>query len=273
MTRMLQLLNLLAVAAGSVAIAAVSLWNLSAAYSYADLIHIARAIEQNPTVTPDALLDAVAGYRSDDVIGTCLDDPTKAFMSIRLAELKRRVDNMASDREIAEARNLALSSVNHRLACAPVDGNAWLYRAELLADLQPRAVAVKDALRQSYLYAPAEDWVLWNRFGFTSKFLDPDDADLATFIRAEIKRLVDAGDIERVAKAYVEQPPAIRLVMADMLKQASVSRQRVITAASDRLGVTITVDRTCPTASQTPNTLTNNLKLILSPRQDGTCDP
>ena len=67
---------------------------------------------------------------------------------------------------------LALRAASLRLFCAPTDGNAWLQLARLLEQFSSERRGADVATQFSYMLAPAEKWVMDQRFAFVSKRIE-----------------------------------------------------------------------------------------------------
>jgi hypothetical protein len=216
------------------ATAGISARSLTIVAANADLTDLAASIEQG--ADPDAgYLAGVVGADSfardsDD----CLDAVTRASLTVGWAA----TDAHADDAPILQAVQAgATRAALRRLACDPLDGNAWLRYAMIAERDGASREAVTAALRASYRLAPAEIWVVEPRLEFATRSILAGDAPVSADYTADLQRFVAFESVARVAAAYVASPPLVRGWLQRPIDAQPNRRRREILIGIDRLGV------------------------------------
>ena len=124
-----------------------------------------------------------------------------------------------------------------RLACDPLDGNAWLRYAMIAERGGAPHEAVVAALSASYRLAPAEIWVIEPRLEFATRSILAGATTVSADYRADLQRFVAFESIARVAAAYVAAPPSVRGWLRPPIDAQPNRRRREILTGIDRLGV------------------------------------
>ena len=131
----------------------------------------------------------------------------------------------------------AIRAAAHRLACNPLDGNAWLRYAMVENKSEGRAEAVRDALRASYWTAPSEGWIIESRLPFATDLVMAGASGFETEYVDDLRRFASFETTSRVASAYVALSPAVRHRLRPLIEAEPEARKRGILAEIDRLGV------------------------------------
>ena len=209
----------------------------------ADVVGLERLIQTasaRQASLPDfGFLGRFQHFEDLDALGAlCLDNVSRAVTTIRLLQLelgRMESSGLGHDDRVAAA----LRAINTRLACAPLDGNAWFQRARLLDESGAPAASVAASLRLSYRTAPAEKWVMIPRFGFSSPKIERDDASLAEDFAADLHRLIVNSNMEDIAEYYVGSGNQVRSLISSETLHLSDQKLKSVTNAIDRLGVTL----------------------------------
>ncbi|MBV8664219.1 MAG: hypothetical protein JO107_14090, partial [Hyphomicrobiales bacterium] len=131
----------------------------------------------------------------------------------------------------------AIEAVKRRLLCNPLDGNAWLHYATLVARTNAPVNGVVDLLRLSYWTAPSEAWVLSPRLDFATKLYLAGVPGFADEYDADLRRYVANAPANRVAMSYVASEAALRTRLRPLIVAEPDLRAKAIAAEIDRLGV------------------------------------
>ena len=115
-----------------------------------------------------------------------------------------------------------MRAAERRLACNPLDGNAWLRYAmveERSGPTRQRSIA---ALRASYWTAPSEGWIIEPRLALRdrSDCRGRDDGFEAEYVD-DLRRFVSFESTDRVAAAYVAAPAPVRDSLAAADRRAA----------------------------------------------------
>ncbi len=224
---------LFAVALG---IAGLSARALALSATNADLFDLAASLESQAQPDADYLARFIAGNGLDRASAECGDIFTRASLTVNLAVLDAAIK--ALDAPLANAaEKSAIRAAAHRLACNPLDGNAWLRYAMVENKSEGRAEAVRDALRASYWTAPSEGWIIESRLPFATDLVMAGASGFETEYVDDLRRFASFETTSRVASAYVALSPAVRHRLRPLIEAEPEARKRGILAEIDRLGV------------------------------------
>ena len=134
---------------------------------------------------------------------------------------------------------LALRATAQRLFCAPTDGNAWFQLARLLEQFSSNRRGTDVASQFSYWLAPAEKWVIDQRFAFVSQRIEFGDSTLSAEFQEDLKRIVRMFPVGEIAGLYVKAGQTVRLAIAREVRRLPDNRQKQIISKVDQLGVTM----------------------------------
>ena len=225
----------------AVAVACLSVRGLALAAINADLFDLAASIETEAQPDADYLSRFVASKGLDEVSLDCGDSFTRASLTVNLAALDAAtvaLDVPATD----AAERGAIRAAEHRLACNPLDGNAWLRYAMVESKGAGPVKSVIDALRASYWAAPNEGWIIESRLPFaTNLVLAGADGFEAEYVD-DLRRFTAYESISRVGAAYVALSPPVRRRLRPLIAVEPETRRKAILAEIDRLGVDYTRD-------------------------------
>ena len=202
----------------------------------ADVFDLAAAIEKGAPPDADYLARFVASKALDRASVDCGDPFTRANLTVNLAALEaatRAIDAPLID---AAQRN-ATRAAAHRLACNPLDGNAWLRYAMVESRGEGPVASVIDALRASYWAAPSEGWILEPRLAFATKLALAGATGFETEYLGDLRRFASFESTSRVAAAYVAIASSLREEMRPLIDGQTEARKKAIVAEIDRLGV------------------------------------
>jgi hypothetical protein len=202
----------------------------------ADLFDLAASIERHTVPDADYLARFVADKGLDRASVDCGESFTRASLTVNLAALDaatKTVDVPLSD---AAERN-AIRAAEHRLACNPLDGNAWLRYAMVENKAKGPVESVVDALRASYWTAPSEGWIIESRLPFATNLVLAGVGGFETEYVDDLRRFAAFETTSRVAAAYVALPPPVRQRMRPLIDGQPERRKKAILAEIDRLGL------------------------------------
>jgi hypothetical protein len=220
----------------AVGVACLSVRALALAAVNADLFDLAGSLETQAQPDADYLERFVASKGLDRISLDCGDSFTRASLTVNLAALDaatNALDVPASD--VAE-RN-AIRAAEHRLACNPLDGNAWLRYAMVENRGAGPVKSVIDALRASYWTAPSEGWIIEYRLPFATNLVLAGAGGFEAEYVDDVRRFASFESTSRVAAAYVALSPPVRRRLRPLIAAESETRRKAILAEIDRLGV------------------------------------
>ena len=220
----------------AVGVAGASVRALALAAVNADVFDLAGSVETQAQPDADYLAHFIASKGLDQPSSDCGDSFTRASLTVNLAALDaatKALDVPASD---AAERN-AIRAAEHRLACNPLDGNAWLRYAMVENKGAGPVKSVIDALRTSYWTAPSEGWIIESRLPFaTNLVLAGADGFEAEYVD-DLRRFTAYESTSRVASAYVALSRSVRQRLRPVIDAQPETRRKAILAEIDRLGV------------------------------------
>jgi hypothetical protein len=214
--------------------AGLALRSLAIVADGADLADLAASIERGVAPEGDYLARVVGaeGFAGDG--DDCHDAMTRANLTIAWAALNAVAEDAPARNDVrAGATRAAL----RRLACDPLDGNAWLRYAMIAERGAAPSETVVAALGASYRLAPAEIWVIEPRLDFATRRLLAGAAIDSAGYAADLQRFVVFEPTTRVAAAYVASPPVVRRWLRPPIDAQPDPRRRDILTGIDRLGV------------------------------------
>ena len=217
-------------------VAGVSVRALALSAANADLFDLAASIERQAQPDADYLSRFVAGKGLDQVSLDCGDSFTRASLTVNLAALDaatKALDVPASD---AAERNV-IRAAEHRLACNPLDGNAWLRYAMVENKGAGPVKSVIDALRASYWTAPNEGWIIESRLPFATNLVLAGAGGFEAEYVDDLRRFASYESTSRVASAYVAVSRPVRQRMRPLIDGEPETRRKAILAEIDGLGV------------------------------------
>ena len=201
-----------------------------------DLFDLAASIENQAQPDGGYLARFIAARGLDRASLDCGDSFTRASLTVNLALLDAATKALDAPLTEAAGRS-AIHAAERRLACNPLDGNAWLRYAMVENRGKGRAEAVTDALRASYWTAPSEGWIIETRLPFaTNLFLAGSGGFEAEYVD-DLRRFVSFETTSRVASAYVALSPPVRRRLRPLIEKEPETRKTAILAEIDRLGV------------------------------------
>ncbi len=207
--------------------------------SNADVFDLAASIEKG--ALPDAayLARFVGSAGLDRASIDCGDPFTRASLTLNLAALEAAIDESnVTLMDVAE-RN-AIRAAEHRLACNPLDGNAWLRYAMVEARGKGPVASAIDALRVSYRAAPSEGWIIEPRLVFATNLYLAGVAGFETEYSGDLRRFASFESTSRVAAAYVTLSSHLSAQFRRLIDAQPQARKKAIVAEIDRLGVDYT---------------------------------
>ena len=220
----------------AVGVAGVSVRALALSAVNADLFDLAGSIETQAQPDADYLSRFIASKGLDQASLDCGDSFTRASLTVNLAALDvatRALDVPASD----VAERSTIRAAEHRLACNPLDGNAWLRYAMVESKGAGPVKSVIDALRASYWTAPSEGWIIESRLPFATNLVVAGAGGFEAEYVDDLRRFASFESTSRVAAAYVALSPPVRLRLRPLIDGQAETRKKAILAEIDRLGV------------------------------------
>ena len=217
-------------------IAGLSARALALSATNADLIDLAASLESQAQPDADYLARFIASKGLDRASIDCGDSFTRASLTVNLAVLDAATKALNAPLTEAAGRS-TLRAAEHRLACNPLDGNAWLRYAEVENKSQGRAETVTDALRASYWTAPSEGWIIESRLPFATDLVLAGSSGFETEYVDDLRRFTTFETTSRVAAAYVALTPSVRRRLRPLIDAETDARKKAILAEIDRLGV------------------------------------
>ena len=216
------------------ATAGISARSLTVVAANADLTDLAASIEQG--ADPDA--DYLARFVGADGFARDSDDCSDAVTRASLTVAWAATDALAADAptlQVVEAG--AMRAALRRLACDPLDGNAWL-RYAMIAERGGRRA------RPSSRRSAPPTGLRRPRSGSSSRGstsrpdrFSPARRRFRAEYTADLQRFVAFESIARVAAAYVAAPPSVRGWLRPPIDAQPDRRRREILTGIDRLGV------------------------------------
>jgi hypothetical protein len=167
----------------------------------------------------------------------CEPNIQRSFVSVRLGLVDRIARDVTFIEYYDEALDQAATALRQLLRCVPADGNAWMRLA--MIDLQRLGLSqgVIHALKNSYLNAPNEGWVIRARIPFAATLyaagLPSTEADLIL----DIDRLLSRGSSAEIALLYKLTSSAGRTLFEHSILRLSPERQSTIRLAIEKLGI------------------------------------
>ncbi|MGD0187777.1 MAG: hypothetical protein ABSC25_21365 [Roseiarcus sp.] len=225
----------------AVGVAGLSARALALSAANADLFDLAASIERQ--AQPDAyyLSRFIASKGLDQASIACGDSFTRASLTVNLAALDAATKTL--DVPLADAaERSAVRAAEHRLACNPLDGNAWLRYAMVENKGRGPVTSVIDALRASYWTAPSEGWIIESRLPFATNLVLAGVSGFETEYVDDLRQFASFESTGRVAAAYVALSPPVRHRMRPLIDAQPDKRKKGILAEIDRLGVDYTRD-------------------------------
>ena len=221
------------------AVAALSLRALIASAWDADVLDLAASIEGGSPSEAAYLGQFVASHGLDQASTNCGDVFTRASLTVNLAALDAATTE--NNLPLADAAlKAAIGAAERRLACNPLDGNAWLRKAMLEVRAGGVSPAVVAALQLSYWTAPSEAWILGPRLAFAANLIVAGVAGFEAEFQADLRRFVSLASSDRVAAAYVDSTAQLRVQIRPLISTQPDGRRHAIVAEIDRLGVDFT---------------------------------
>jgi len=206
----------------------------------ADVVTIAqmleRRTEKSPDVDPD-LLDKVAKDQNiDELANSCFGVIAKAVLTYRIARFDQAGDDpRLKDERLTDVERAATAV----LRCQPLDGNAWLILARIADAKGKPPEEVDRLLRRSFWLAPAEGWIIRNRFLALAPRIETGQTALASEFSLDAIRIVRHFPIKDVSELYIAQGPKVREIMAREIFRLRERRRDPIIRLVDQLGVTV----------------------------------
>ncbi|MBV8474446.1 MAG: hypothetical protein JO234_13595 [Hyphomicrobiales bacterium] len=203
--------------------------------SAADLFDLAASIERGgESPDTDYLADFAKRNGVDRASEDCGDAFTRSRVTVSLAMVEAAAETAAAE----AARQIALRSIEERLRCDPLDGNAWLRYAIMESRGEGRRLArVLDDLSMSYKTAPSEGWIVEPRLAFATELVLSGVAAFEMDYLDDLKRFAAFEPGNRVADAFVETSRPVRARLRAIIDKLPDERKRWIIAQIDALGV------------------------------------
>ena len=218
----------------SLGMVAQSCVDLAALARSADARDLAASIENGIQPDPAYLARFVAANRPADARGDCGDAATRSRLTIGLAAL----DAAASADDLSRrdgAVQDALDFARLRLACNPLDGNAWLRFAIVESDAGGPSAQAVEALELSYWSAPDEGWVIAARLPFATRLFLAGVAGFEAEYRNDLRRFADYEPVDQVASTYIATPERIKALLRPMIAgQPETDEARSLRSWTDR---------------------------------------
>lgn len=217
-------------------VAGLSARALALSAANADLFDVAASIDKQAQPDADYLARFIASKGLDRASVDCGDTFTRASLTVNLALLDAAAKKL--DAPLAEAAGRsAIHAAAHRLACNPLDGNAWLRYAEVENKSVGRAETVTGALRVSYRTAPSEGWIIGSRLPFATDLVLAGSSGFETEYVDDLRRFASFELTGRIASAYVALSPPVRHRLRPLIEAEPETRKKAILAEIDRLGI------------------------------------
>jgi hypothetical protein len=169
-------------------------------------------------------------------LAASIEKGTRATLTVTLANLEAAANQNAAPL-LADAENSAVQAVKHRLACNPLDGNAWLRFAMIDSLGRQPQVDVIEALRLSYWSTPNESWIIETRLPFATKLYLAGVTGFEREYGDDLRHYAAFQSTRQVAATYVETSTAIRKLLHPLIEAQPESRKKAIADEIDRLGV------------------------------------
>jgi hypothetical protein len=202
----------------------------------APLRDLAMSIETGAHPDSAYLLTFIRNQGLDRPDSDCADSLTRAELTVALAALTTSAREKNNE-SVTTSANVALRVVEHRLACSPLDGNAWLRYATILSALGQPSTKVITALRLSYALAPNESWIIEPRILFATFMYVRGEKTFEAQYRRDLELFSTFMPTRAVAAKYVNSPPAVRTFLHSAILDQPDERQKAIIGEIDNLGV------------------------------------
>jgi hypothetical protein len=207
--------------------------------SNADTFDLAASIEKGELPDAGYLARFVGSAGLDRASIDCGDPFTRASLTVNLAALQAATEEInVTLMDVAE-RN-AIRAAEHRLACNPLDGNAWLRYAMVETRGRGPVGSAIDALRVSYWAAPSEGWIIEPRLVFATNLYLAGVTGFETEYLGDLRRFASFESTNRVAAAYVALSSQLGGQFRRQIDAQPQARKKAIVAEIDRLGVDYT---------------------------------
>jgi hypothetical protein len=226
----------------AVGVAGLSARALALSAANADLFDLAASIEKRAQPDADYLARFVASKGLDRASVDCGDSFTRASLTVNLAALDAAATTTNNAPLADAAEKNAIRAAEHRLACNPLDGNAWLRYAMVENKGGGPVESVIDALRASYWTASSEGWIIEARLPFATNLVLAGSSGFDTEYVDDLRRFASFESTDRVASAYVALSPPVRQRLRPLIDAQRETRKKPIVAEIDRLGVDYTRD-------------------------------
>ncbi len=219
-----------------IAVAGLSVRALVQFASNADVFDLAASIEKGELPDADYLARFVESAGLDRVSIDCGDPFTRASLTVNLAALEAATKTIDVTLIDAAERN-AIRAAEHRLACNPLDGNAWLRYAMVETRGKGPVASAIGALRMSYWAAPSEGWIIEPRLAFATNLYLAGVTGFETEYLGDLRRFASFESASRVAAAYVALSSRLGAQFRPLIDAQPQARKKAIVAEIDRLGV------------------------------------
>ena len=206
-----------------------------------------QTLETGSWIDPEVLAGITRSPSMKIAEESCLDEMSRGALAIRLGALDEAILSEASDRDVTRLVAAADQAVKRRLKCTPTDGNAWLLNAQILVLQGGDMTLLGRYLDLSYLYAPAEEWIMLRRLRLVSRLIDARQISLPPQYGLDLERVVRFGEPSEIAALYVEGGEQSRQLMRTVINQQRLDRVVRILRTIDALGVSYPVVSTCQT--------------------------
>ena len=199
----------------------------------ADMFDYALALEAGAKPQSDYIVRFMQAHRLNVARADCGDSLTRAQLTIALAQYRAAAASHAP----TTAASGAAAAAAHRLACNPLDGNAWLQRARLDALAQTPGAEAAEDLRMSHIAAPNESWILEPRLDLETALISEGTPGLDAAYGLDLRKFVDFEATDRTAAVYVDHPGMVRQRLRPLIDLQPTQRRNRIVSEIDRLGV------------------------------------
>jgi hypothetical protein len=205
-------------------------------FSGAETRDLAASIEKGSAPEADYLERFVKAQGLDRVAADCGDISTRAALTVTLANLEAAA-NQNNAPFLVDAKKSALQAVKHRLACNPLDSNAWLRFAMANSLGRQPQVDVIEALRLSYWSTPNESWIIEARLPFATQLYLAGVTGFEREYGDDLRHYAGFQSTRQVAATYVDTSGPIRKLIHPLIEAQPESRKKAIIEEIDRLGV------------------------------------
>lgn len=212
------------------------------------LIERKGTVDASSWIDPHVLTRVARSPSMQAAAHSCFDEASRDALSIQLGRLDQAVFSEASDREIRERLAAADQAVKQRLLCTPTDGNAWLLRAEILAQRGGDMAIFGQLLDLSYFYAPAEKWIMIPRLRLVGRLIDAARITIPPQYALDLERFIRLSEPSEIGSLYAEGGEKSRQLMRAVIDQQRLDRRVRILRTIDALGVSYPVAAACQSA-------------------------